>query len=102
MPTSSLRDWSKPSRQRFRSQRWLSELLQRRPCQGEMLGADIAEADRGLRLLAGTVDVDDDAFTELGMLDVVADPQPDLLGVARLRREPLAGCQGGVDDTAPG
>ena len=42
--------------------------------------------------------VDDDALAERRVLDVVADAQPEVVGVARRRRAAPAGGQRGVDD----
>ena len=62
-----------------------------------MLGAHIAEADGGLGLLAAAFDIDDHTFAERGVLHVVADAQPDLLGIGLLWRQPLARGQRGID-----
>ena len=63
-----------------------------------MLGADAREVHRRLGRVAGAAEVDDHALAERRVLDVVADAQPDGVGVARLRRRPPSGGEGGVDD----
>src|SRR5688572_29691046 len=55
----------------------VSALLERRPGQQQALLADVGEADRGLGLVARTLDVDDHAVAEGGVVDVVADLQPE-------------------------
>src|SRR5689334_14929385 len=88
-PASTVR-WAAP-------QATVLQLLERRPGEGEVLGADVAEADRRLRLLAIADDVDDHAFAEGGVLDVVADTQPDLLRVRRLWGEATTSRERGID-----
>ena len=53
----------------------------------------------GLGLVALAAEVDDDALAERRVLDVVADAQPEVVGVARCRRVAAAGGEGSVDDT---
>ena len=50
-----------------------SALAQRRPSQGEVLGADAGEVDGRLRRLALAAQVDDHALPERRVLDVIAD-----------------------------
>src|SRR4029079_16938430 len=45
--------------------------------------ADVAEADDGLGVVAGALDVEDDSLTEDLVGHVVADLQPERLGAAR-------------------
>ena len=45
-----------------------------------MLSASFSEIDHGLSLVPRSGDVDDDPFTENGVLDVVADAQSQFIG----------------------
>src|SRR3954454_10517491 len=62
------------------------ELLERGPGQGQARGAGIAEAGRGLGLVALPADLEDDALAERRVLDVVARAQADVLRVGLGRR----------------
>ena len=62
-----------------------------------MLRADPGEVDRRLGRLALPAQVDDDPFAERRVLDVVADAQAEVVGVARFRRAATGG-ERGLDD----
>ena len=66
-----------------------------------MLGADAGEVHRGFGLLTVTAQLDDDAFAERRMLDVVADPQPEVVGVRAAGTVPLAGGDRRLDNPFP-
>ena len=63
-----------------------------------MLGAHAGEVHRGFGLLAVPAQVDDDPFAERRVLDVVADLQPEVVGVGPAGAGPLAGRDRRLDD----
>ena len=69
--------------------------------EGQVLGADAGEVHRGFGLVAVPAQLHDDPFAECRMFHVVADPQPEVVGVRAAGAVPLAGLDRRLDDPVP-